>query len=76
MFIPCKPIGAKGGGAQTLADQLNLSQPGGEVYAHHITTGTPEFSDLPTALLKPGRCFAISKTYLGIISKKHEPTLS
>ena len=32
------------------ADQLTLSQPGGTDYAHHITTGTPGFSDLPTAL--------------------------
>jgi hypothetical protein len=31
-------------------DQLNLSQLGGANYAHHITTGTPGFSDLPTAL--------------------------
>ena len=30
--------------------QLTLSQPGGEDYAHPITTGTPGFSDLPTAL--------------------------
>ena len=35
---------------QILADQLTLSQPGGEDYAHCITTGTPGFSDLPTAL--------------------------
>jgi hypothetical protein len=28
--------------------QLTLSQPGGADYAHHITTGTPGFSDLPT----------------------------
>ena len=33
-----------------LADQLTLSQPGGADYAHHITTGTPGFSDLLTAL--------------------------
>ena len=38
------------GGAQILADQLTLSQPGGTDYAHLITTGTPGFSDLPTAL--------------------------
>ena len=50
MFIPCRPVGARAGGAQILADQLNVSQPGGEDYAHHITTGTPGFSDLPTAL--------------------------
>jgi hypothetical protein len=30
-----------------LADQLT---PGGTYYAHLITTGTPGFSDLPTAL--------------------------
>ena len=29
---------------------LTLSQPGGVDYAHHITTDTPGFSDLPTAL--------------------------
>ena len=33
-----------------LADQLTLSQPGRADYAPHITTGTPGFSDLPTAL--------------------------
>ena len=35
---------------QILADQLILSQLGGTDYAHLITTGTPGFSDLPTAL--------------------------
>ena len=36
---------------QILADQLTLSQPGeGTDYAHVITTGTPGFSDLLTAL--------------------------
>ena len=34
---------------QILADQLTLFQPGGTDYAHLITTGTPGFSDLPTA---------------------------
>jgi hypothetical protein len=34
-----------------LVDQLALFQPGGTDYAHLITTGTPRFSDLPTALL-------------------------
>ena len=34
-----------------LTDQLTLSQPGGADYAHHITTSTPRFSDLPTALV-------------------------
>ena len=38
------------GHTQILADQLTLFQPGGTDYAHLITTGTPGFSDLPTAL--------------------------
>jgi hypothetical protein len=33
-----------------LGDQLTLSQPREADYAHHITTGTLGFSDLPTAL--------------------------
>ena len=37
--------------SQILADQLTLSQPRGTDYAHHITTGTPGFSDTPAALL-------------------------
>ena len=40
------------GGAQILADQLTLSQPGGTDYAYLITTGTPGFSDFPTALYR------------------------
>ena len=39
------------GHTQILADQLTLFQPGGTDYAHVITTGTPGFSDLPTALM-------------------------
>ena len=35
---------------QILADQLTLFQPGWTDYAHLITTGSPGFSDLPTAL--------------------------
>ena len=35
---------------QILADQSTLFQPGGTDYAHLITTGTPGFSDLPTAV--------------------------
>ena len=35
---------------QILTDKLTLSQPGEANYAHHITNGTPGFSDLPTAL--------------------------
>ena len=35
---------------QILADHLTLFQPGGTDFAHLITTGTPGFSDLPTAL--------------------------
>ena len=38
---------------QILADQLTLFQPGGTDYAHLITTDTPGFSDVPTALLSP-----------------------
>jgi hypothetical protein len=36
---------------QILAKQLTLSEPGGANCAHHIITGTPGFSDLPTALI-------------------------
>ena len=36
---------------QIFSDQLTLCYPGGTDYAHLITTGTPGFSDLPTALL-------------------------
>ena len=36
---------------QILADQLTLFQPGGTDYARLITTGTPGFLDLPTALI-------------------------
>ena len=36
---------------QILADQLTLFQPGGTDYAHLITTGTPGFSGLPTAMI-------------------------
>ena len=48
----CSKGGGRGAAAppQILADQLTLSQPGGTDYAHLITTGTPGFSDLPTAL--------------------------
>ena len=35
---------------QILTDQLTLFQPRGTDYAHLFTTGTPGFSDLPTAL--------------------------
>ena len=38
----CRPWGFQ--------DQLTLSQPGGADYAHHITTSTPGFTDLTTAL--------------------------
>ena len=38
------------GHTQILADQLTLFQQRGTDYAHLITTGTPRFSDLPTAL--------------------------
>ena len=50
----CRPWGCQGlpWHPQILEDQLTLSQPGGADYAHHATTGTPRFSDLPTALIK------------------------
>ena len=38
---------------QILADQLTLFHTGGTDYAHLITTATPGFSDLPTALQSP-----------------------
>ena len=38
---------------QILADQLILFQPGGTDDAHLIITGTPGFSDPPTALRAP-----------------------
>ena len=37
---------SEGAGGAILAEQLTLSQPGETGYAHHITTGTPGFSDL------------------------------
>ena len=43
-----------------LADQLTLFHPGGTDYAHIITTGTPGFSDLPTALLLQGKTVMIA----------------
>ena len=55
--------GARGKGVpwnpKIFADQLTLSQPGGTDYAHLITTGTPGFSDLPTALYMAICGFAI-----------------
>ena len=42
------PLGVPG--VPFLADQLTLSQPEGADYDRHITTGTPGFSDLPTAM--------------------------
>ena len=43
-------LGLSSLGVPILADQLTLFQPGGIDYAHLVTTGTPGFSDLPTAL--------------------------
>ena len=42
--------GLSSSGVPILADQLTQSQPGRADYAHHSTTGTPGFSDLPKAL--------------------------
>ena len=50
MIRPFVPGGA--GGAKILTDQLTLSQPGGADYSHHITNGTPGFSDLSMTLHK------------------------
>ena len=53
---------------QYLADQLTLFQPGGTDYTHLITTGTPGFSDLPTALLPTWiqllQCISIAPKFL------------
>ena len=46
----CRPV-VPGWHTQILADQLTLFHPGGTDNAHLITTGTPGFSDLPTALM-------------------------
>ena len=48
-------MGVQGGQLpiQVLVDQLTLFQPEGTDYAHLITTGTPGFADLPTALRSP-----------------------
>ena len=43
-------VSSLGVGTHILADQLTLSQPRGADYAHLITSGTPGFLDLPTAL--------------------------
>ena len=54
---------------QILADQLTLFQPGGTLgtdYSHLITTGTPGFSDLPTALLSGQIHKSNEKTVLGL----------
>ena len=48
--MSCNDIPMKVSVGVILADQLTLFQPGGTDYPHLITTGTPGFSDLPTAL--------------------------
>ena len=50
LSLKFRPVVHGGGHPQILADQLTLSQQGGADYTHHIITGTPGFSDLPTAL--------------------------
>ena len=49
---------------QILTDQLTQFQPGGTDYAHLITTGTPGFSDLPTARM--GRPIFSKKIFFDI----------
>ena len=54
MTLRAVASGGAGGACASvfLADQLTLSQPGGEHYVHHITTCPPSgFSNLATALL-------------------------
>ena len=51
---------------QILADYLTLFQPGGTDYAHLITTGTPGFSDLPTAVAQGRHLNSCKKTKLEI----------
>ena len=57
----CRPVVPGCAGCAILADQLTLFQPGGTDFAHLITTGTPGFADLPTALCCP---FVPGKRYL------------
>ena len=55
---------------QILADQLTLFQPGGTDYVHLITTGTPGFSDLPTAMMMQFAAHInLSKKYIIILKK-------
>ena len=53
--IEVRPVGPGVPGVpwhpQILKYQLTLYQPERADYAHHINTGTPGFSDLPTALV-------------------------
>ena len=51
---------------QILADQLTLFQPWGTDYAHLITTGTPGFSDLPTAVAQGRHLNSCKKSKLEI----------
>ena len=61
---------------QILANQLTLSQPGEADYAQHINTGTPGFSDLPTALYLIWQCwlwsFELGDIRLGKFLSKSE----
>ena len=57
---------------QILSGQLTLFQPGWTDYAHLITTGTPRFSDLATALM-----YALAEytaTYYVYIDKRFRET--
>ena len=60
---------------QILADQLTLVQPGGTDYAHLITTGTPGFSDLTTALNRHVRNYLTLPSYPPILLQKNDKTL-
>jgi hypothetical protein len=48
----CRPRGCHDNPRFWQISYVTLSQPGGAAYAHHITTGTPGFSYLPTSLLR------------------------
>jgi hypothetical protein len=62
------PLGVPG---VPLADQLTLSQTVGADYVNHINTGTPGFSDLPTALKHKSKSRHAKKSHTtAIITQK------
>ena len=69
LWVPCPP--------QIFADKLTLSRPGGADYAHYIYTGTPVFSDLPTAmyldLVELETIFFQKRSYSFVLPKQLKP---